>query len=350
MVNPAAWSGKKVLVTGHTGFKGSWLCHWLADMGAEVTGYALLPTSAHALFDCIDLNDRVSSIIADINDEKRLSEVVRECSPDVVFHLAAQSLVRLGYQNPVETFTTNVVGTANVLNALQAVDHACDVVIITSDKCYLNTGEADFFAEDDPLGGYDPYSASKACAEIVTASFRQSYFEKGQIGVSSARAGNVIGGGDWADDRLIPDMIRAWGDNKPLKVRNPGAVRPWQHVLEPLSGYLMLAEKMRIDPESRRAWNFGPRDEDMIPVMEVLKKVQATCPEIEFECTSDNGPHEAAILKLDSTRARRDLGWEPRWCVDDAVNETMAWYRAWRAGNDMVELTSAQISRYCESP
>ncbi len=349
MVDPFFWAGKKILVTGHTGFKGSWLCHWLSDMGAEVSGYALAPTPGTNLYDCIGLDERMRSVIADIGDLARLSEFVSETSPDVVFHLAAQSLVRRGYQYPIDTFATNVVGTANLLTAIGAIDHACSVIVVTSDKCYLNSGESKPYAEEDPLGGHDPYSASKACTEIVTASYRQSYFQDGQIGLASVRAGNVIGGGDWAEDRLIPDMIRAWVKDEPLKVRNPAAIRPWQHVLEPLSGYLRLAERIGDNPDFRRAWNFGPRREDMVSVLEVLQAAQAVCPEMKIDCMAEDGPHEAGILMLDSSKAKQDLGWQSAWPVGRAVSETVAWYKSWRSGDDLAELTSSQIQQFCEN-
>ena len=350
MVDPAAWAGKKVLVTGHTGFKGSWLCHWLADLGAVVSGYALPPVEADSLFDSIGLEHRIHSIIADINDQARLQAFIRDYRPDVVFHLAAQSLVRQGYENPVQTLATNVIGTVNLLDALRACEQPCNVIIVTSDKCYLNNRDGTAaFSEEDPLGGHDPYSASKACAELVTASYRQSYFDDGPTRVASVRAGNVIGGGDMAVDRLIPDLVRAWLDDRPLLVRYPDAVRPWQHVLEPLSGYLMLAEAMGGNRDFCRAWNFGPRHEDMISVMEVLASARSSCPGVELECVYDDGPREAAVLRLDSGDAGRLLGWHPRWCVDDAVTETMAWYAAWRAGDDMSAMTSDQIERFGET-
>ncbi len=350
MVVPSHWSGKKVLVTGHTGFKGSWLCHWLAQMGADVVGYALAPTTASSMFDIIRLSDRVESIIADINDRKRLEQAVSSAQPDVIFHLAAQALVRASYLCPMETFQTNVMGTANLLQAVCSLEHHCDVVIVTSDKCYLNVEKHHYYEESDPLGGNDPYSASKACAELVTSSFRHSYFSASgshpNIHVASTRAGNVIGGGDWAEDRLVPDTIKAWLANDIIKVRNPQSVRPWQHVLEPLSGYLLLAQQMREQRKLCRAWNFGPKKDEVISVSELLELAREFWPDLKFENAPDAGPREAMILMLDADAARQAFNWQSKWNVKKAVQQTFSWYNAWHQGDDMMAFTSSQISNY----
>ncbi|MCH7741936.1 MAG: CDP-glucose 4,6-dehydratase [Proteobacteria bacterium] len=354
MVTPGYWSGKNVLVTGHTGFKGTWLCHWLSQMSADVVGYALAPMTPSSMFETITLVDRVESIIADINDREKLEQVISRVKPDVIFHLAAQALVRASYGNPMETFETNVMGTANLLQALCSLEHHCDVVIVTSDKCYLNIEQHHHYEESDPLGGSDPYSASKACAEIVTSSFRSSYFSATgthpNIHVASARAGNVIGGGDWAQDRLIPDAIKAWLANDLIKVRNPESVRPWQHVLEPLSGYILLAQKMREQRSLCRAWNFGPEKDEVITVAELLELARQVWPDLKCDIKPDAGPHEAGLLMLDPGAARHAFGWRSKWNAKEAVQQTFSWYDAWHHGDDMMAFTSSQISNYVESP
>ena len=350
MVAPSYWPGKKVLVTGHTGFKGSWLCHWLLQLGADVVGYALNPTDNRSMFEIINLADRVESIIADINDRATLEQVISYSQPDVIFHLAAQALVRASYHNPMETFETNVMGTANLLQAVRSLTHHCDVVIVSSDKCYLNVEQDHHYQEEDSLGGNDPYSASKACAELVTSSFRHSYFsssgERPNIHVASARAGNVIGGGDWAQDRLVPDAIRAWLSDDIMKVRNPNSVRPWQHVLEPLSGYLLLAEQMSENRNLCRAWNFGPEKDEVISVIELLEIAREACPNLQFQTIPDFGPHEAELLMLDAGAASKAFCWHSKWHVKEAIQHTFSWYDAWHQGNDMMAFTCAQINHY----
>jgi CDP-glucose 4,6-dehydratase len=349
MVNPGYWHSKKVLITGHTGFKGSWLAQWLIEMGAEVHGYALAPTDPNALFSCLDLEQAMNSQLADITDLDSLNRAISTTQPDVIFHMAAQALVRASYDDPLGTFQTNVTGTANLLNCAREINHACTVIVVTSDKCYLNNERRQAYKETDPLGGADPYSASKACAELVTESFRHSFFSDNttNIRLASARAGNVIGGGDWSADRLIPDFIRAGLADEPIEIRFPQAIRPWQHVLEPLSGYLILAEKLSNEPSACRAWNFGPAEHDVLSVADLLKLANQHWPIKQTHHNRDNQPHEAGILMLDSSAARSDLGWKPQWNVAQGVEETMNWYNAWRNDDDMQQFTLSQINQYC---
>ena len=348
MVDPAYWKNKKVLVTGHTGFKGSWLCHWLVNLGADVTGYALPPTEDQKLFELLNLRNRLNSINGNLNDREAMQRLVRGSSPDVIFHLAAQSLVLTSFEQPLETLSTNIIGTANLLDALRSYNKTCDVIVVTSDKCYQNREGHKQHIETDHLGGVDPYSASKACAEIVTASYRNSFFsgDKSLIRVASARAGNVIGGGDWALNRLMPDVVRARIAAEPVKVRHPGAIRPWQHVLEPLFGYLLLAERLRTKPAFAKAWNFGPTVEVTTTVADVLESLKKLWPDLKLNVTEEPGPHEASILMLDSSQAATELGWHPRWKVETAVAETAAWYQAWQEGHDMSEFTTQQLNNY----
>lgn len=348
MVDPAYWNNKKVLVTGHTGFKGSWLCHWLVNLGAEVTGYALPPTEDQKLFELLNLENRLDSIDGNLNDPEALQRLVKDSSPDVIFHLAAQSLVLASFESPLETFSTNIIGTANLLDALRSYNKDCDVIVVTSDKCYQNKEDHKQYIETDPLGGIDPYSASKAAAEIVTASYRNSFFQGDEslIRVASARAGNVIGGGDWALNRLIPDVVRARIAAESVKVRHPGAIRPWQHVLEPLSGYLLLAERLRTEPAFAKAWNFGPTAQVTTTVADVLESLRKLWPDLKLDIMEESGPHEAAILMLDSSQAETELGWYPQWKVEKAVAETASWYQAWQEGHEMSAFTTQQLNNY----
>ena len=348
MVDPAYWKNKKVLVTGHTGFKGSWLCHWLVNLGADVTGYALPPTEDQKLFELLNLRNRLNSFNGNLNDREAMQRLVRGSSPDVIFHLAAQSLVLTSFEQPLETLSTNIIGTANLLEVLRSYNKTCDVIVVTSDKCYQNREGHKQHIETDHLGGVDPYSASKACAEIVTASYRNSFFsgDKSLIRVASARAGNVIGGGDWALNRLMPDVVRARIAAEPVKVRHPGAIRPWQHVLEPLFGYLLLAERLRTKPAFAKAWNFGPTVEVTTTVADILELLRKLWPDLKLNVTEEPGPHEASILMLDSSQAATELGWHPRWKVETAVAETAAWYQAWQEGHDMSEFTTQQLNNY----
>jgi CDP-glucose 4,6-dehydratase len=324
-----AYRGRRVLVTGHTGFKGSWLSYWLTQLGAEVTGYALEPPTEPSLFDALGLDQLVSHVVADIRDAECLERELVKAAPDVVLHLAAQPIVRESYARPVETFATNVMGTVNVLQAARACAAVQAVVVVTTDKCYRNTEDGRPFVEDDPLGGRDPYSASKGCAELVTAAYAASFFAERDVAVASARAGNVIGGGDWAADRIVPDCVRALEAGRAIDVRNPSAVRPWQHVLEPLAGYLQLATRM-LDGGGAfaGAWNFGPAPEDALTVQWVVDRFLEEWGRGSWETAqaATPQPHEAHLLTLDSSKAVARLGWAPRWDAGEAVRRTAAWY------------------------
>ena len=327
------YHGKKVFITGHTGFKGSWLALWLHMLGADVTGYSLEPPTKPNHFELIDIP--IVSIIDDIRDSDSLSGAVQSASPDIVFHLAAQPLVRLSFQNPVETYETNIMGTVNLLQACRNCDSIRAIVNITSDKCYENREWVWGYREDEPMGGYDPYSSSKGCSELITASFRNSFFNLKDYGnshwvlLASARAGNVIGGGDWAEDRLIPDIIRSIEKGEVVKIRSPRAIRPWQHVLEPLSGYLHLGWKL-LEGEKKFAegWNFGPGDVRSLTVEEVLALFRKTWERFEYTIREDrSNPHEATLLKLDCSRAFHRLGWYSIWDGPEAIKRTALWYR-----------------------
>lgn len=346
-MNQGFWNGKRVLLTGHTGFKGSWLALWLRALGADVHGLSLTPPpgpSLHALLNGADGDEKG---ILDIRDRAAVLRRVTEVKPEIVLHLAAQALVRAGYRDPAGTYDTNVTGTANLLDALRVSPDVRSIVVVTTDKVYRNAETGVAFREDDPLGGHDPYSASKAAAEIVTASYRQSFFEARRIGLATARAGNVIGGGDWAEDRLIPDAVRAWGSGETLVVRRPKAVRPWQHVLEPLGGYLALAEGLWHNPDLAAGYNFGPDHTAAATVGAVLEHAREAygSGEVRLGDGSD-GPHEAGYLMLDSTRAGRDLGYEPRWALGETVRRTMDWYRRLAAGEDAANLCHADIEAF----
>jgi CDP-glucose 4,6-dehydratase len=354
VVTPDFWGGKRVLVTGHTGFKGGWLSLWLQSLGAKVTGYALAPYTTPNLFEAADVGDGMISVIADVKDFAALKSVMLEHRPEVVFHLAAQPLVRLSYDEPVRTYSTNVIGTVHVLEAARAARGLKGLICVTSDKCYENREWAWGYRENDTLGGHDPYSSSKACAELVTTAYQRSYFpaeEHGRHGVAvaSVRAGNVIGGGDWAADRLVPDFMRAAASGEALVVRNPRAMRPWQHVLEPLHGYLMLAERLwNVGPEYGGAWNFGPDDDGAKTVEQLVETLRKAWGD-GVQVRTGNGlrePHEAAYLKLDCSKAKSRLGWRPRWSLDQALEATAQWYSAHRAGRDMRRFSIEQMRGY----
>lgn len=350
-MNPWFWHGRRVLVTGHTGFKGSWLCLWLKSLGAEVHGYALPPPTDPALFEVAKIGDVLStSEIGDLRDGEVLSAAVRRVRPEVVFHLAAQPLVRYSYRAPVETYAVNVMGTVHLLETVRQNDCVRAVVSVTTDKCYENREWPWGYRENEPLGGHDPYSSSKACAELVSAAYRASFLAASGVALATARAGNVIGGGDWAQDRLLPDFLRAVDAGDILTIRSPGAIRPWQHVLEPLSGYLLLAEALVAGgAQAAEPWNFGPVDDDARPVGWILDQLAARVPELRWQCDSAEQPHEANFLKLDSSKARARLGWAPRWRLDKALDMTIAWHRAWRQGGDMRSVSLAQIADYAAS-
>jgi CDP-glucose 4,6-dehydratase len=351
MVN--TWTERKVFVTGHTGFKGSWLSLWLAGLGARIRGYALDPETEPNLFSCGSVARDIEDVRGDIRDAARLESALTSFAPEVVFHLAAQPLVRRSYADPVGTLSTNVIGTAQVLEAVRKAPSVRAVVCVTSDKCYENREWVWPYRETDPLGGYDPYSSSKACAEIVCAAYRNSFFPPEKIvehgvALATARAGNVIGGGDWSIDRLIPDLIRGFQSGEPVKIRNPKAVRPWQHVLDPVYGYLLLAEKMLTSPAKySQAFNFGPNDEDAWPVEKIASRLSTLHRDgPHWICDSGPAVHEAGLLRLDSSKARVELGWSPRLHLEEALEWTIEWYTAWKGGTDMHAFTQAQISAY----
>jgi len=350
-VDPVFWKGKKVFLTGHTGFKGGWLSIWLASMGAKVTGYALAPNTTPNLFDVLAIDSLIEkSHIADIRDLASLQKAMSEVKPDVVIHMAAQPLVRYSYVNPVETYATNVMGTVHVLESTRTTDSVRATVVVTTDKCYENKEWVWGYRENEPMGGYDPYSNSKGCSELVTSAYRQSYFSSPNSSnkIASARAGNVIGGGDWSEDRLIPDAIKAFEANKPLMIRNPLATRPWQHVLEPLSGYLILAQALYEQGSSfASGWNFGPRDEDNRAVQEVVELIISNWSDAaRWEKEGVEQRHEANLLKLDCSKARTQLGWIPKWNLDTATQKIVEWQKAFQAKENMQKVSLAQINDY----
>ena len=349
----AFWKGKEVLITGHTGFKGSWLSIWLQAKGAHVTGFSLSPPTKPSLFEIARVAEGITSINGDIRDLDHIRAVLGEHKPEIVIHMAAQPLVRYSYVNPVETYATNVIGMVNVLEAVRHSDSVRVVVNITSDKCYENNEWHWGYRENDPMGGHDPYSSSKGCAELVTSAYRSSYFSKTNnaahdVRVATARAGNVIGGGDWGTDRLIPDIMKAFLQNRPAVIRYPHAIRPWQHVLEPLRGYLILAERLWVDgTEFAGAWNFGPNDEDARPVSWIADYLTNLWePDAGWELDSAHHPHEATYLKLDCSKARSLLGWTPKQDLCTALKWIVEWYKAYQQGKDMRQVTEAEISRY----
>jgi CDP-glucose 4,6-dehydratase len=352
-MNTDFWREKRVLLTGHTGFKGGWLALLLARLGATLTGFALPPSTRPSLFALARPDREMRSITADLRDAGAIDRAVRETRPEIVLHLAAQSLVRPSYADPAETYAVNVMGLVNLLEAARRSDSIKAILIITSDKCYENREWPWGYRENDALGGHDPYSSSKACAELVAAAWRASFFNTPESPlIATARAGNVIGGGDWADERLVPDILRAIDAGEPIRLRYPEAIRPWQHVLDPLHGYLLLAEKLCQEGGVHAgAWNFGPTDEETRPVAWLAKRLaQYWLPrEIPLETDARPHPHEAHCLKLDSAKARARLGWRPRWHLETALERTAHWHRAWLEGKDMRDFTLRQIADFMES-
>jgi CDP-glucose 4,6-dehydratase len=349
MPDPSFWAGKRVFLTGHTGFKGSWLALWLQAMGAEVKGFALAPATTPALFEVARVAEGMVSEIGDIRDLAAVRASMAAFDPQIVIHMAAQPLVRESYRDPVGTYATNVMGTVHVLEAARELSGVRAIVSVTTDKCYENREWVWGYREDEPMGGRDPYSNSKGCAELVSAAYRQSFFSGPDApALATARAGNVIGGGDWAEDRLIPDILRAFDAGEPVRIRNPVSTRPWQHVLEPLGGYLTLAEALWTGgQESAEGWNFGPRDEDAQPVGAIVERMAALWGD-GANWTVDAGPHphEARYLKLDISKARVRLNWQPHWALDDALGRIVAWHKAHAAGDDMRALCLGDIADY----
>src|ERR1035441_6884768 len=352
--NNVSWQGRKVFLTGHTGFKGGWLALWLASKGASIRGFALSPPTDPNLFTAARIGSQIEDIRGYIRDAASLESAMQSFAPEVVFHLAAQPLVRSSYEDPIGTYETNVIGTARVLDAIRRTPSVRAVVSVTTDKVYENHETLRPYVETDPLGGYDPYSSSKACAEIVSAAYRQSYFPvahlaEHKVALATARAGNVIGGGDWALDRLIPDLVRGFLAGEPVCIRRPFAIRPWQHVLEPLHGYISLAEHLLSDDPARyaTAYNFGPHDDDARPVGWIVDKMTSFWGDgASWFLDQQESVHEAGYLKLDASRARADLNWTPHLNLETALEWLVKWYRAWQAGADMNAFTLAQIAAY----
>jgi CDP-glucose 4,6-dehydratase len=349
-LNSDFWRGKKVFLTGHTGFKGAWLSLWLSGSGAEVTGYSIDVPTTPSFFEVARVAGRVRDIRGDIRDPGGIGAAMNLAAPEIVIHMAAQSLVRESYVSPVATYATNVMGTVHLLETVRQTPSIRAVVVVTSDKCYENRERSKGYRESDPMGGRDPYSSSKGCQEIVTSALRASFFgpANGGAAVASARAGNVIGGGDWAADRLVPDAMRAFTEGRPLEIRNPRAIRPWQHVLEPLSGYLLLAERLYSEGSGWAAgWNFGPLDEDARSVEFVVENLaQQWGDGARWIAPPGKHPHEAGLLKLDCTKARTELGWEPKWRLERALDAVIAWHRAFSGGADMQSFSLQQIEDY----
>ncbi len=348
MLNETFWKNKRVYLTGHTGFKGSWLSLWLSKMGAEVKGYALAPESVPSLFKEARVAEKIDSEIGDIRNLDQLEASMVSFNPDILIHMAAQPLVRLSYNEPVETYETNVMGTVKVLEAARKCSNLKSIVIVTTDKCYENKEWDWGYREDEAMGGFDPYSSSKGCAELVTSAYRRSFLQDNGVGVATARAGNVIGGGDWADDRLIPDILKAFQNKKPVVIRNPKATRPWQHVLEPLSGYLMLAEKLYKEPEHyAEGWNFGPKDEDAKPVDWILDNmVKKWHGDASWELDDNAHPHEARFLKLDISKAKSRLEWKPTWQLGQTLERIVQWHQSWLNKEDVQSICLEEINEY----
>jgi CDP-glucose 4,6-dehydratase len=348
-VDPAFWRGRRVLLTGHTGFKGAWLSLWLQALGAEVTGFSDGIPTQPSLYELADVAEGMQSIEGDVRDPSSLAKAIAAADPEVVIHMAAQSLVRRSFLEPVETYATNVMGTVNLLDGVRLYGaNVRALVNVTSDKCYENREWEWGYREDEPMGGHDPYSSSKGCAELVTSAFRRSFFaDPDGPRVASARAGNVIGGGDWGEDRLVPDIMRAALAGEEARVRNPNSLRPWQHVINPLSGYLVLAQALWSEPEHASGWNFGPTEEDARPVGWIVTRMAELWPgELRWALDDGPHPHEARYLKLDSSRARGRLGWQPLVALDGALESIVDWYRALQSGEDMRAVTQGQIESF----
>jgi len=352
-MNPSFWKDKKVFITGHTGFKGSWLTLWLDSMGAKIKGYALPAPTSPSLYKEANVAKNIISEIGDIRDFNQLKKSIADFKPEIVFHMAAQPLVRLSYDEPIDTYSTNVMGTVNLLESIRRVGDVKAVVNITSDKCYENREWAWGYRENEAMGGYDPYSNSKGCAELVASSYRQSFFNASQYdkhgcALASVRAGNVIGGGDWAKDRLIPDMLKAFSSSEQVEIRSPHAIRPWQHVLEPLSGYITIAESLyNHGPEFGEAWNFGPKDDDAKPVSWIVDKlVSIWGNNASWYLSGGKHPHEAHYLKLDCSKAKIRLNWQPVWNLEETLSRIVIWQKSWLEGQDIKQHTLNEIKEY----
>ena len=350
-MNSAFWNNRSVFITGHTGFKGGWLALWLSEMGAKVYGYSLEAPTKTNLFNILNLETLIkNSCVGDVRDLGTLIKSMKEAKPSVIFHMAAQPLVLYSYNNPMETFTTNIIGSINIFEAARKIETVEAIINVTTDKCYENLESDRLYNEKDRLGGYDPYSSSKACSEIVTSAYRNSFLSRTKVKLASARAGNVIGGGDWAADRLIPDFFRSLEANKKLYIRSPQAVRPWQHVLEPLSGYLMLAEKLIVSGDSfAEAWNFGPEKSDGKTVLWILEKISKKFRNSNWQIETSGQPYETNLLKLDITKAKSKLGWKPRWNLERSIDNTIQWYQAYLKNENMIEFTKKQTRNYLSS-
>ena len=347
------WKNKKILITGHTGFKGSWLAIWLQELGANVVGFSKSIPTKPSLYELAHVDDGMLSIIGNVNDLDKLTEVINEQKPDIIIHMAAQSLVQESYKDPIDTYTTNIIGTINIMQAIRSVDSVRVLINVTSDKCYENMNLERGYNENDPIGGFDPYSSSKSCAELVTSSFRNSFFnpeeyEKHRTAIASVRAGNVIGGGDWAKNRIIPDIMKGILKKTTVKIRNPNAIRPWQFVLEPLSGYLLLAEKLWSNrKEFSEAWNFGPDYNDITVVSDLIKKISKLWnTEIRLEYSKEGFNYESNILKLDCTKAKQKLGWRPKTNLDSGLKYVVEWYKEYELGSNMKKITRNQIKEF----
>jgi CDP-glucose 4,6-dehydratase len=347
MIDSDFWQGKRVFLTGHTGFKGSWLSLWLVSLGATVKGYALNPPTIPSLYNEAKINTVIDSQIADIRDQETLYKSMVDFNPDILIHMAAQPLVKYSYKEPIETYEVNVIGTAKVLEVARSCVKLKAIVNITTDKCYENKEIDKSYKEDDPMGGYDPYSSSKGCAELVTSSYRRSFLQEQGVFLASARAGNVIGGGDWAENRLIPDILRSFEKGESVIIRNPKATRPWQHVLEPLSGYLVLAQRLYCSQEEyAESWNFGPNEEDVKPVEWILNKMISKWPNSSWKMDKCQHPHEASFLKLNILKAESKLKWKPTWTLNQALEEVINWHRLWLDGEDMRFICLNEIKKY----
>jgi len=347
MIGKEFWQGKRVFLTGHTGFKGSWLALWLHSLGVIVKGYALSPSTDPSLFNEAKIDSIIDSKIGDIRDQDTLYECMTSFNPDILIHMAAQPLVRYSYNAPIETYEVNVIGTAKVLEVARSCANLKAIVNITTDKCYENDERFEGYKESDPMGGHDPYSSSKGCAELVASAYRRSFLQDQGVGLASVRAGNVIGGGDWADDRLIPDILRAFEQHQAVIIRNPASTRPWQHVLEPLSGYLVLAQNLYQFPgKYSEGWNFGPFDEDAKPVDWILNHMVNQWPGSSWHLDDNAHPHEAGYLKLDISKAKSRLNWHPTWRLEQTLERIVTWHQAWLNKQDMQTICLNEINEY----